>query len=241
MGSSLRRPPSVEPPLKSQADESVNYVPPGEAGSALASVKRIAHAIPHRKIQRKAEPGKDELDAKHDEKKGVEVAEPGHPAEKEADAVSDKVAGDLHDGKRDKKDEGGDKEAKEHESAEEDGKEEADGKEEGEAKEKAPEIGAKLEGVGLKVFLAEDGPPKLTAGGRKKLGNLVDMQTQTVAEAIKARGGGASQARMAGPWAQKTLAETANAAAAGDETAETAIKMVKQASAKAGDHSGRSG
>lgn len=91
-----------------------------------------------------------------------------------------------------------------------------------------------------KVFLADD-PTKLTGGGRKKLGNLTAMAGMTVRAAIKERGGGAGQANMCGQWADKTVAETANAAAAGDALAETAIKMIKQASAKAGDHGGRSG
>jgi hypothetical protein len=212
MGTTFRRPPAIDPPRTASESDDADYVPPGESGSALASVKRIAQAIPHRKVQRKAE---SDAGGKDDEEKGVETSEPGDAAEQEADAVSEKVAGDLDSGD--------------------------EAKEGGEAKEEAPKIAAKLEGVGLKVFLANDGPPKLTGGGRKKLGNLVDMQTMTVADAIKARGGGAGQARLAGPWAQKSLAETANAAAAGDETAETAIKMVKQASAKAGDHGGRSG
>ena len=95
-------------------------------------------------------------------------------------------------------------------------------------------------GGGDKVFLADD-PSKLTGGGRKKLGNLTAMASMTVRAAIKERGGGASQANMCGQWADKTVAETANAAAAGDALAETAIKMIKQASAKAGDHGGRSG
>jgi len=95
-------------------------------------------------------------------------------------------------------------------------------------------------GGGDKVFLADD-PSKLTGGGRKKLGNLTAMASMTVRAAIKERGGGASQANMCGQWADKTVAETANAAAAGDALAETAIKMIKQASAKAGDHDGRSG
>ena len=39
----------------------------------------------------------------------------------------------------------------------------------------------------------------------------------------------AKNSREAGPWAQKTLAETAKAATGGDKTAETAIKIAKQA------------
>ncbi|HEY2910374.1 MAG TPA: DUF6334 family protein [Gemmataceae bacterium] len=46
---------------------------------------------------------------------------------------------------------------------------------------------------------------------------------------IRERGGSASNVRQAGPWAEKTLADTAEAAANGDRTAATAIKIVKQA------------
>src|SRR5262245_10929304 len=67
------------------------------------------------------------------------------------------------------------------------------------------------------------GPPK------RKLGNLVGQADQGVAEAILQRGGSAGNVRQTGPWADKTLAETAEAAVSGDRTAETAIKIVKQA------------
>jgi hypothetical protein len=38
--------------------------------------------------------------------------------------------------------------------------------------------------------------------------------------------------RSVGDWAQRTLAETTQAAAQGDESAETALKIVKQAAKK---------
>jgi hypothetical protein len=69
----------------------------------------------------------------------------------------------------------------------------------------------------------------LGAAARKKLGKLADLGDQKVAEVIIQRGGNASNVRHAGPWAEKTLAETAEAAVQGDKTAETAIKIVKQA------------
>jgi hypothetical protein len=62
------------------------------------------------------------------EKESGEVSEPGEPAEQEADAVADKVAGEIH----------GDSEKAE-------AKDKA-------AEEKAPQIGAKLDGVDLKVY-----------------------------------------------------------------------------------------
>jgi hypothetical protein len=46
---------------------------------------------------------------------------------------------------------------------------------------------------------------------------------------IRERGGNASNVRQAGPWAKKSLGETAEAAARGEATAATAIKIVKQA------------
>lgn len=46
---------------------------------------------------------------------------------------------------------------------------------------------------------------------------------------IRSRGGTAANVEQAGQWADKTLGETAQAAANGDPTAETAIKIAKQA------------
>jgi hypothetical protein len=85
---------------------------------------------------------------------------------------------------------------------------------------------------------APDNPPsvpaaatgtKLTPSEAKKLGRLADRAGEKVADVIRSRGGNASNVRQAGPWAQKTLAETAKAATGGDKTAETAIKIAKQA------------
>ena len=69
----------------------------------------------------------------------------------------------------------------------------------------------------------------MSPGARRRLGNLVDHADRTVAEMIRERGGNASNVRQAGPWADKSLGETAEAAAQGDPTAATAIKIVKQA------------
>jgi hypothetical protein len=41
---------------------------------------------------------------------------------------------------------------------------------------------------------------------------------------------------QAGPWAEKTLGETAEAAAGGDQTAATALKIVKQAKRLGEEH-----
>jgi hypothetical protein len=51
-----------------------------------------------------------------------------------------------------------------------------------------------------------------------------------VADAIRHRGGNASNVREAGPWASATLVEAAEAAVAGDRSAGRAIKIVKNAS-----------
>jgi hypothetical protein len=69
----------------------------------------------------------------------------------------------------------------------------------------------------------------LTKAVQRKLGRLVDVADQTVAEVIRARGGKATNVREVGPWANKSLGETAQAALAGDESAEKAIKIAKQA------------
>jgi hypothetical protein len=63
---------------------------------------------------------------------------------------------------------------------------------------------------------------------RQKLGNLIDHADRTVAEMIRERGGNASNVRKAGPWAHRTLEETAEAAVNGDQSAGMAIKIVKE-------------
>jgi hypothetical protein len=70
---------------------------------------------------------------------------------------------------------------------------------------------------------------KLTPSELKKLGGLSNRAEEKLADVIRSRGGNASNVREAGPWAQKTVAETAKAATGGDKTAETAIKIAKQA------------
>lgn len=77
------------------------------------------------RVWRKAEGNPEREDEEKDAKE--EVSEPGEPAEQEADAVAEKVAGDLDE----EKEQGDKKDAEE---------------------EKAPKIGAKLEGVGLKIY-----------------------------------------------------------------------------------------
>lgn len=76
----------------------------------------------------------------------------------------------------------------------------------------------------------------LSKAARRKLGNLADQADRTVSEMIRERGGNASNVRQARFWADKTLAETAEAAAQGDQTAGTAIKIVKQAKRLGEEH-----
>lgn len=70
---------------------------------------------------------------------------------------------------------------------------------------------------------------KLTKAIRKRLGTLVHLADQTVAEVIRDRSGVAANVREAGPWAQKTLGDTAEAAVQGDRAAGKAIKIAKAA------------
>ncbi len=78
------------------------------------------------------------------------------------------------------------------------------------------------------------GPIDLTKGGAKKIRNLTNMKDMKAADAIRARGGGASQINQLQTGYEKlTVGDLANKAAAGDRAAETAIKIIKQASKKA--------
>lgn len=66
-------------------------------------------------------------------------------------------------------------------------------------------------------------------GAKRRLGKLVLHADRKVGDMIRQRGGNASNVRQAGEWAQRTLRETAEAAASGSQAAATAIKIVKQA------------
>jgi RHS repeat-associated protein len=83
---------------------------------------------------------------------------------------------------------------------------------------------------------AGSGSPGSAGGGgglsnkaKSKLGNLANRAGEKVRDVIRSRGGSGSNVNQAGPWADRTLGETAEAAAQGDSTAETAIKVAKQA------------
>lgn len=69
----------------------------------------------------------------------------------------------------------------------------------------------------------------LSGRARSKLGNLANRAGEKVRDVIRSRGGSGSNVNQAGPWADRTLGETAEAAARGDSSAETAIKIAKQA------------
>src|SRR5262249_29294562 len=69
----------------------------------------------------------------------------------------------------------------------------------------------------------------LSRAAAKKLGNLAGRAEDQISDLIVERGGNASNIRQAGHWAGKKLGEAAEAAARGDRSAETAIKIVKQA------------
>jgi len=73
----------------------------------------------------------------------------------------------------------------------------------------------------------------LSRAVREKLGNLASRAGEKVRDVIRSRGGNASNVREAGHWADETLGDAARAAVGGDQTAEKAIKMVKQAADKA--------
>jgi hypothetical protein len=75
----------------------------------------------------------------------------------------------------------------------------------------------------------------LTAGARKKLGTLENLAENTVAEAVRLRGGTQSQVhQIRTDYQHLLLGDIANRAAQqGDADAETAIKIVKQAAKKA--------
>ncbi|XZF16351.1 RHS repeat-associated core domain-containing protein [Chitinophagaceae bacterium MMS25-I14] len=90
-----------------------------------------------------------------------------------------------------------------------------------------------------KVKTTDEGV-KLTNGGKSKIGNLASSKDKKARDVLKERGGHASATKQGdvGDWWDKSLGEVANAAASGDEGAETVIKQVKQAKKKAGKYGG---
>ena len=79
----------------------------------------------------------------------------------------------------------------------------------------------------------------LTGGARKLLGGIAPLAGETVAKAIRLRGGGGAQVGYVATWLQqKTVAEVANLAAQGNKEANTAIKIIKDA-ARLAERGGR--
>jgi RHS repeat-associated protein len=78
-----------------------------------------------------------------------------------------------------------------------------------------------------------DGSVKLTKGGEKTIGNLAGDKDKTVQEVLTARGGtGRNLKALESGMGDKKLGDVANAAAKGDQAAQKALKMVKQAGTK---------
>jgi hypothetical protein len=77
-----------------------------------------------------------------------------------------------------------------------------------------------------------DGVPSLTKGGRRQLGNLqgTGIEQKNVADAILSRGGTGSNVNAVSTDIRRmSVAELANKAAQGDQSAATALKIIKQA------------
>lgn len=86
----------------------------------------------------------------------------------------------------------------------------------------------------------EQNEVKLTRGGQKKLGNLIELKDLEIAEAIRQRGGGQSQIdQIRTDYQDLEVGELANLAAQGDTDAETAIKILKQARKKQEKYGGK--
>jgi len=87
-----------------------------------------------------------------------------------------------------------------------------------------------------------DGPVKLTAGGKRHIGNLEDIKDVPARQAVTDRGGGAQQVnQIRSDYQDLSVGELANRAAKGDTDAVTALKMIKQAGSKRQKYSGRDG
>ena len=80
-----------------------------------------------------------------------------------------------------------------------------------------------------RVTGAGDSASRLSSGARKKLGSLAGRAGEQVRDVIRSRGGTGANVKQVGRWADKSLGETAQAAVDGDPTAETAVKIAKQA------------
>ena len=165
---------------------------PGTKEGDRLLAHELTHVVQGQKsgVSRKADEGEEKA------KGGApEVSKPEEPAEQEADAVGDKVAEEMHDGKDAKGEKGGgkgkgkekDKDKEKDKGAESEGKEgEAEAKEGevGEKKKDEKKISAKLDGVGTKLWRAPGPPAPAPVGGAA--GQFFGVQsTMTVAPALE--------------------------------------------------------
>ncbi len=72
-------------------------------------------------------------------------------------------------------------------------------------------------------------PTPIPPSVQRKMGGLANRANEKLADVIRSRGGNASNVNEAGHWAERTLAETAEAAVNGEATAVKAIKVAKDA------------
>jgi filamentous hemagglutinin family protein len=80
----------------------------------------------------------------------------------------------------------------------------------------------------------------LTPKEKARIRNLEQYKNKTAAEAIRERGGGQGQVKeLQSGYGEKTVAELAKLAAKGDEAAETALKIIKQAGKKKQKYGGK--
>jgi hypothetical protein len=81
---------------------------------------------------------------------------------------------------------------------------------------------------------------KLTGSGRKRIGAMIDIKDMDAINAIRKRGGGGSQInQLSTRMRNKTVGEIANLAAIGDEEAEVALKIIKDAKRLAEKYGGK--
>ena len=156
------------------------FAPGTKEGDRLLA-HELTHTVQAQKsgVQRKAEPAEGHEGGEHEQ----EVSQPHEPAEKEADAVGDHVAEKLHGGDKHPGEDGVQKER----GAAHEGKA---------GQVKAPEIGAKLHGVGLKVFRSQDKEAKVKELALKEAMKLLEVAaanekgiTETLTAVASANGG----------------------------------------------------
>jgi hypothetical protein len=189
--------------------EDPNYV----TGSTIENDRQWALARAAMIMRKKADAG-----AKPAAEEEAEVSAPGEPAEKEADQVADQVSDKLHGGAAPNGAEAKDKEGQEENRAEA----------ERAPAEPAPEIGAELDGVGLKVYRA----PNDKNEAQKKRGDHVfnNGVKQAGADLTRAMAGLPAKSR-----ARPILTEAIAAFQANLSTDALEMTVDKPASAPGGD------